>query len=249
MNPEVLSAQAIVGALTDGYWRVSVIEETPSTQTLIRESNPTAGDVITAEYQSAGRGRLNRSFESKKYSALLFSCYMEPEIQLANFGKIPLLAGLSVANAINKLTNSNNFKCKWPNDILFNNKKVAGLLCETLGRGVLIGIGINVTTSVEELPVSHATSIALATGQNLNRNRLLAEILRELNLNINGDKDLREYRKACQTIGLEISAELPNGEVVEDIANEVAENGALILRSGREITVGDLIHIASKLQQ
>jgi BirA family biotin operon repressor/biotin-[acetyl-CoA-carboxylase] ligase len=249
MNPEVLSAQAIVGALTDGYWRVSVIEETPSTQTLIRESNPTAGDVITAEYQSAGRGRLNRSFEAKKYSALLFSCYMEPEIQLANFGKIPLLAGLSVANAINKLTNSNNFKCKWPNDILFNNKKVAGLLCETLGRGVLIGIGINVTTSVEELPVSHATSIALATGQNLNRNRLLAEILRELNLNINGDKDLREYRKACQTIGLEISAELPNGEVVEDVANEVAENGALILRSGREITVGDLIHIASKLQQ
>jgi BirA family biotin operon repressor/biotin-[acetyl-CoA-carboxylase] ligase len=102
---------------------------------------------------------------------------------------------------------------------------------------------------VEELPVSHATSIALATGQNLNRNRLLAEILRELNLNINGDKDLREYRKACQTIGLEISAELPNGEVVEDVANEVAENGALILRSGREITVGDLIHIASKLQQ
>lgn len=248
MNPEVLSAQAVVGALKGGYWRGSVIEETPSTQTLIRESKPTAGDVITAEYQSAGRGRLDRTFEAKKYSALLFSCYMEPEIQLTNFGKIPLLAGLSVANAINKLTNSSSFKCKWPNDILFNNKKVAGLLCETLGRGVLIGIGINVTTSLEELPVSHATSIALATGQNLNRNELLAEILSELDLNINGNKDLREYRKICQTIGLEISAELPTGEVVEDVADEVAESGALILRSGLEITVGDLVHLTSKLQ-
>ena len=122
------------------------------------------------------------------------------------------------------------------------------MLCETLGRGVLIGIGINVTTSLEELPVSHATSIALATGQNLNRNELLAEILSELDLNINGDKDLREYRKICQTIGLEISAELPTGEVVEDVADEVAESGALILRSGLEITVGDLVHLTSKLQ-
>jgi BirA family transcriptional regulator, biotin operon repressor / biotin---[acetyl-CoA-carboxylase] ligase len=247
MKPEVLSAQAVMGTLTGGYWRVSVIEETPSTQILIRESKPTAGDVITAEYQSAGRGRLDRSFEAKKYSALLFSCYMEPAIQMANFGKIPLLAGLSVASALNKLTNSNNFKCKWPNDILINNKKVAGLLCETLGRGVLLGIGINVTTSKEELPVSHATSIALETGQQVNRNKLLAEILRELDLKINGDNDLHEYRQICQTVGLAVSATLPNGEVIEDIAEEIAESGALILKSGRKVTVGDLVHLTSKL--
>jgi BirA family biotin operon repressor/biotin-[acetyl-CoA-carboxylase] ligase len=247
MNPEVLSGQAVESALANGYWRVSVIEETPSTQTLIRESKPTPGDVITTEYQSAGRGRLDRTFEAKKYSALLFSCYMEPAIPQSNFGKIPLLAGLAVANAINKLTKSENFKCKWPNDILFKDEKVAGLLCETLGSGVVIGIGINVTSEKSDLPVANATSIYLATGMKLDRNKLLSTILNELEIQIGGNRELADYRSLCQTIGLEVAAHLPSGEVVEDIAIDIEGNGALILKSGREITVGDLVHLKSKL--
>ena len=75
VKPELLSADAIAGALASSYWRVSVVDEIDSTQNYLRTSNPKSGDLITAEYQSAGRGRLDRKFEAEKSSALLFSFY------------------------------------------------------------------------------------------------------------------------------------------------------------------------------
>ncbi|MSY02706.1 MAG: biotin--[acetyl-CoA-carboxylase] ligase, partial [Actinobacteria bacterium] len=75
MKPELLSANAITSALANGYWRVSVVDEIDSTQNYLRTSNTKPGDLITAEYQSAGKGRLDRSFVAAKSSALLFSIY------------------------------------------------------------------------------------------------------------------------------------------------------------------------------
>ena len=103
MKPELLSADAIAGALASSYWRVSVVDEIDSTQNYLRTSNPKSGDVITAEYQSAGRGRLDRKFDAEKSSALLFSFYLEPEVEVEILGYLTLLVGASVTSTINKI--------------------------------------------------------------------------------------------------------------------------------------------------
>lgn len=247
MNLELLSGSAITGALTTPYWRVSVIEETTSTQTLLRESKPVAGDVIITEFQSAGRGRLDRTFEAPKSSALLFSFYIEPKISNQKYGFVPLIAGLATVTAINELTNSEKFQCKWPNDILFGDSKVAGLLAEVCGDGIILGIGINVSTIKEELPVATASSIFLATGKVINRNILAVKILEKfkelLDSYISGADLTEVYIKNCATIGRQIEATLPGNKKVLGKAIAIDDAGGLVLDSGLVITVGDLIHL------
>ena len=127
-TPALLNANEISHALATPYWRVSVVDEIDSTQSTLRASNPSAGDVLVAEFQSAGRGRLDRTFSAPKSSALLFSFYIEPTRTKTEWGFISLLAGLTVAEVLNNLTGSDSYLTKWPNDILHSGKKVAGLL-------------------------------------------------------------------------------------------------------------------------
>ena len=251
VKPELLNADAIAGALASSYWRVSVVEEIDSTQNYLRTSNPKSGDLITAEYQSAGRGRLDRKFDAEKSSALLFSFYFEPENEVKNLGYLTLLVGASVTATLNEITNNNNFKCKWPNDVLFNQKKVAGLLAEKTSSGVIVGVGINVSTSREALPVAHATSIFLATDIQINRNELLAKILMNLQRDLqewqSGIDLTSKYRSLSATIGSQVRIALPDGSSVEAKAVDIDETGSLHLDNGQLITVGDVIHLDSKL--
>ena len=251
VKPELLNADAIAGALASSYWRVSVVEEIDSTQNYLRTSNPKSGDLITAEYQSAGRGRLDRKFDAEKSSALLFSFYFEPENEVKNLGYLTLLVGASVTATLNEITNNNNFKCKWPNDVLFNQKKVAGLLAEKTSSGVIVGVGINVSTSKEALPVAHATSIFLATDLQINRNELLAKILMNLQRDLqewqSGIDLTSKYRSLSATIGSQVRIALPDGSSVEAKAVDIDETGSLHLDNGQLITVGDVIHLDSKL--
>ena len=251
VKPELLNADAIAGALASSYWRVSVVEEIDSTQNYLRTSNPKSGDLITAEYQSAGRGRLDRKFDAEKSSALLFSFYFEPENEVKNLGYLTLLVGASVTATLNEITNNNNFKCKWPNDVLFNQKKVAGLLAEKTSSGVIVGVGINVSTSKEALPVAHATSIFLATDIQINRNELLAKILMNLQRDLqewqSGIDLTSKYRSLSATIGSQVRIALPDGSSFEAKAVDIDETGSLHLDNGQLITVGDVIHLDSKL--
>ena len=253
MKPELLSADAIAGALASSYWRVSVVDEIDSTQNYLRTSNPKSGDLITAEYQSAGRGRLDRKFDAEKSSALLFSFYFEPENEIKSLGYLTLLVGASVTKTINKITNTNYFKCKWPNDVLFKEQKVAGLLAEKTSAGVIVGVGINVSTTKAALPVVHATSIFLETGLQLDRNLLLANILNDLEndlLEWQSGRDLTaKYRSLSATIGSQVRIALPDGSSVEAVAVDIDETGSLHLDNGQLITVGDVIHLDSKLSQ
>ncbi len=254
MKPELLSAHEITSALDGGYWRVSVIDETESTQNLLRTSNPKPGDLITTEYQSQGRGRLGRSFSAQKSTALLFSFYLAPKCERNNWGFLPLLVGMSVANSLIKITGDSNFKCKWPNDILFNEKKIAGLLVETFDDGVIVGVGINVSTTQEQLPVAHASSIFLETGKQLNRNILLAEILAgltpllvEWETGSNLSSLIAAYSRLSATLGQNVQIELPGGKQLGGIATRIDSSGALVLGSGELVTVGDVVHLTSKL--
>ncbi|CAB4705867.1 unannotated protein [freshwater metagenome] len=162
-----------------------------------------------------------------------------------------MLAGTTVTKVLNEITNSNNFKCKWPNDILINNHKVAGILAERKGDGVILGIGINVSTSKIDLPVNTATSIYLEFDKLLDRNLLLAAILNELASQLlawEAGQDLTcDYRDLSATIGKSIRIELPGGSTHEAKAVDIDATGALLLDDGKVITVGDVIHLETKL--
>ncbi len=219
------------------YWSVSVTEETTSTQ-IDLANNFKAGNVLVAEYQSAGRGRLDRKFEVPPRKGLTFSFCLDAQAEL---GWIPLITGLAVSNAINKYLNQNLTNVKWPNDLLIDGKKLAGILSEKNSFGVVVGVGINIFQTREELPIDNAVSLSMF-GE-IDRTELLIEILNELgNMLSNIAIHKNEYRSKCATLGKTVRATLPNGEVIEDMAIAISEEGALLLKN-REISVGDILHL------
>lgn len=235
---------------------------TGSTQTdltqIIREQGALNGTVLVTEYQTEGRGRLDRSFIAPPGTALLFSLFVTPKDTKAEWGWLPLLAGQAVCAAMDSLIGSRvsaHPKMKWPNDILINDKKVAGLLSERIdtkdGPGVVIGVGINVYATQDELPIPGATSLTLEGLGGLERDDLLVTILEHLGAHLerweSGDpKLLEEYLNRSATIGHKVEVELPGGVKLESDAVGIDPSGALVLADGRHITVGDVVHLYTK---
>ena len=251
MGKELLRAalnKAEIDQLITQYWRVSVVELTSTTQgdlvQLVRDGKAKVGDVIVAEFQSAGRGRLDRSFEAAKGSALLFSFYIEPTRNRDDWGWIPLIAGYSVAQTLHAFFP----KIKWPNDILINNKKVSGLIAEVVGDGVVVGIGVNVGMEESELPVDTATSLLLEGGVNLTRDQLLCEILEEFEQHfLQWDQGIDEvqplYSQLSATLGQAVRVEYPGGQTHLATAESISDTGALVLDDGTHVQAADVIHL------
>jgi len=242
----VLDNSAISTALVSDYWRVRVLEAVSSTQDELKNELVSSGDCVVAEFQSAGRGRLDRKFDSIPNVALLFSFYVEPQRQ-TEWGWIPLIAGLATTRALNDMTATNGYKTKWPNDVICESGKVAGILCERFGAGIIVGIGINVSTTPEELPVDTASSIFIESGLVVDRNALLPALLlsfQELLARWESRDDLAPtYRALSQTIGSVVRVLLPNSTAIEGQAIGVDEEGCLQLEGGDLISAGDVLHL------
>ena len=180
-----LSAAALSAALTGPgrLWRdVTVRAETGSTNADLlaaaRDGAP-EGTVLAAEVQTAGRGRLDRRWTCPPRAALSFSVLLRPDgVPAVARGWIPLLAGVAVAAGLRAQAGLD-ARLKWPNDVLVGGAKIAGILAEQAGDAIVLGIGINVTTRRDELPVPHATSVVLA-GAAPDREQLLVAVLGEL---------------------------------------------------------------------
>jgi BirA family biotin operon repressor/biotin-[acetyl-CoA-carboxylase] ligase len=235
--------------LFGSYWRVSVFQSLASTQSeLIGKENLQHGDVFVTEFQSAGRGRLDRTFEATESSALLFSLYLEPKPDKLEWSAIPLLTGLSLVNALKSLDGKVATSLKWPNDLLIGDKKVAGILVEARDSGVVVGIGLNVDMNKSELPVPAATSLAIENFAELNRNVILPEILKNFALTIElwesgSSIAMEQYRQVSSTLGKEVEVHLPSGEILNSRAMGINERGELQLASGARVNVGDVIHL------
>ena len=233
------------------YWRVSVVEVTGSTQDdialRVSENKAIPGEVLTTEFQSAGRGRLDRKFEAPQSSALMFSFYIEPQRNKSDWSFLPLLTGLSVIFALTKLNPEFAPTLKWPNDILVGAGKVGGIITQACDNGVIIGVGINVGMTSEELPVVSATSLALHDYPVLDRNFILASLLNsfeELFARWEGGEDLRHlYRERSATLGHEVRVEHPDGSHKNGKATDITPAGELILEDGSRVTVGDIVHL------
>jgi BirA family biotin operon repressor/biotin-[acetyl-CoA-carboxylase] ligase len=242
--------KSVITAEISQYWRVSVVDLTGSTQSdlaeLVNASVAQPGDVIATEFQSAGRGRLDRSFDAPNMSALLFSFYVRSIRDKSEWGFISFIAAISMHEVISKILNLH-ASLKWPNDILIEEKKVAGLLAQQVNDGVIIGLGLNVEMSAEELPVSSATSLEICEASLLDRNLLLAQFLNQFEKNFkqweSGIDFIPRYMAISSTLGQEVRVEIPGRDPFISRALSLKPTGALILSDGFEVNVGDIIHL------
>jgi BirA family biotin operon repressor/biotin-[acetyl-CoA-carboxylase] ligase len=241
---------AVIASLTSQYWRVSVADLTTSTQIdleeLVNSNSANSGDVLVTEFQTAGRGRLDRTFEAAPGSALLFSFFLKPKRVRSDWGFIAHLAALSMQEVISQ-DHQLQVRLKWPNDILIGDKKVAGLLAQATDDGVIIGIGVNVAMTAEELPVETATSLAITGSQKLDRNLILGEFLTHFQVNFEawdrGADFTDRYSAVCATLGCQVQIEVIGRENRIGTALNINKTGALMLEDGFEVNVGDVVHL------
>lgn len=259
-----LDEAALRAGLPPGPWALSVVAETASTNADLRAAAAAGarpGHVLVAEFQRAGRGRLDRSWESPAGTGLTFSVLVRPEhVPLERWGWLPLATGVAVVDAVESVTGVA-ARLKWPNDVLAaDGGKLAGILVERVdtpdGPAAVVGVGLNVSTARGDLPVETATSLALVGGRDLDRGRLLCAVLGFLGRwfeawhAAGGDAEacgLRAaYRAASATLGADVVVELPDGTVVGGHAEDVGADGSLQLGThsgGRAIAAGDVTHV------
>jgi BirA family transcriptional regulator, biotin operon repressor / biotin---[acetyl-CoA-carboxylase] ligase len=155
------------------------VDECESTQRLLGEDDP-EGALAVADHQTAGRGRLGRTWEDVPGKSLLFSLLLRPSAPMPIWPELSLVAGGAVARV---LGGPPNCEVRPPNDVFLNGKKVAGILPEATRGRVVLGIGVNVNHTEDELPrdtVKPPTSLRVETGREHDRDALLAELLAEL---------------------------------------------------------------------
>ena len=236
---------------------VEVLEEAGSTNAIVaaraREGAP-EGLVVVTEHQTAGRGRLDRTWETPARSALTFSVLLRPAVGPAQWPWLPLVAGYAVTRALRETGIEAGLK--WPNDVQIDDLKTAGILVERVetptGPAAVVGIGLNVSTTPEELPVPTATSLAIASGTAPERTGLLLTILRRLleeyaAWQAGGAADLRaSYVSACVTIGRDVRVDLPAGRRLTGRAVGIDPGGRLVVAGPdgeTAVGAGDVIHV------
>ncbi|MFD6444244.1 biotin--[acetyl-CoA-carboxylase] ligase [Promicromonospora sp. NPDC060204] len=268
-----------------GFARVEVVETSPSTNAqlvaAVRDDPAAwpAPSALVAEEQTAGRGRAGRSWETPPRASLTVSVLLRPRVPAQSLGWLPLLAGLAVVRAVSD--GGVTAAVKWPNDVLLPAadavgglgpyRKVAGILAEVVPEApdasravpgaapaVVLGIGLNVSQSAEELPVPTATSLALAGHPRPDRTDVLVRMLGEVHAVVRRWEEaggdvvaaglLAEYTAVSATLGTRVRAELAgDAGVVEGEAVGLDGTGALTIRTDageeRTVTAGDVWHL------
>jgi len=253
-----LDIDRLRAALADRWSRIEVVDETASTNAdLLADAAAPDRIVRAAELQVAGRGRFDRTWSSPPRAGLTFSVLLRPSVPLMHWGWLPLLTGLALHEAVTATTGVAT-SLKWPNDLLTHpgERKVAGILAQTSGAAVVIGIGLNVDTTAEELPVENAISLALAGAEQPDRTDLLAAILRRLDVRVaqwadcGGDAAacglLDAYQSACSTIGRSVRVALADESSVQGTAVDIDEVGRLVVRTAdgdQSVGAGDVEHL------
>lgn len=231
------------------------------------------GTVVCADRQSAGRGRRGRQWYSEPGKSLCFSVLLRPLLPVEGKQEwitwIPLAAAVGVAAGIRRSLGLEP-TLKWPNDLLMQERKLGGVLCESLATAdrslaLIVGIGLNVSQHARDFPdelTEAATSLAIHTGTEVQRASLFASILNELEPRLDsvcgGDVEhvRREYRQACGTIGRMVRIDRQHDVCLVGRARDIAPSGALLVEARREASIGpaeelvevlagDVVHLRS----
>lgn len=243
---------------TLGPWRVTRISETGSTNAdlvaLARAGEP-PGIVLVTDHQTAGRGRLGRTWHAPPGASLLVSVLLRPGPRATPHGATQAV-GLAAREACRDVTGVTP-ELKWPNDLLVGHRKLAGILAEAVtsssGVGaVVVGMGLNVQWPAE-VPAELADRLVAlnhAVGHDVDREAVLVAFLGHLARRVTqweGDPSglAADHRRALGTLGRAVRVELSSG-VLEGVAVDLTDDGRLVVEAdGRrhEIGVGDVVHL------
>ena len=218
-------------------WDVRRFDEIDSTNTWVMaqaRAGAAEGLVAVADHQTAGRGRLGRAWTARPGAALLMSVLLRPDrithlvtacVALAARDACEEVAGIRPA-------------LKWPNDLLLDDLKVAGVLAEAEGGAVVVGIGLN---------LAWAPPGGAVLGERVDRDALLAALLDALGRWYGAGWQAvgREYRQSCATIGRLVRVELAD-ETFTGRAADIDADGHLLVDVGmclREVAAGDVVHL------
>ncbi len=222
---------------------------------LLAENGAPEGLLIVAEEQTAGRGRGGRAWLTPPGGALAFSLVLRPALSAEQAARLVMLAGVAVCEAIEQTTAARP-QLKWPNDVLLNGKKLAGLLAESALRGealeyAVLGVGLNVSWAPAPEQVDFpATSLQAETGHEVDRAKLLRAILARLEARYAQLNDeatftalFADWRVRLTLLGQPAELRLET-ETLVGVAEDVAPDGALLFRlsSGetRRVLAGNL---------
>lgn len=253
-----------------------VFEALSSTNTFAMErakKHAPSATVILADKQTAGRGRLDRSWFSPAKSNIYGSMLFFHDKTIQHPGWIPLMAGVAIAQALETQTTIR-IHLKWPNDLLIAERKVGGVLCESFSLEhqntcVVIGFGINVNLSQSEFPPDlqdSATSLQIQCHRSVDRETLIMQIVTSLekgweDLTFKGHQScLAEYNKRCATIGQMIQVHFPDGSQLQGLAHSIGNDGQLRVTPSpsdsneqsakiRDVHSGEILHIGTTALQ
>ncbi|QEE60817.1 biotin--[acetyl-CoA-carboxylase] ligase [Salinibacterium sp. dk2585] len=223
--------------------------------------------VVATDSQTAGRGRLGRTWVAPPGQTLAVSVLLRPSFGTDAWGWLPLVAGLAMARAVRSVLPTDDDRSvavKWPNDVLVRGRKVSGLLAEVApshdGPAVVLGAGLNLTMPEDTLPTEMATSLTLegAEADDL-LDRAFSVYLRELRelysvlQEHGGDAERSGIRslvsKECATLGRRVRVTLPGDETVMALALEIDEAGRLVIERDDQpgtrqiVAAGDVTHV------
>jgi BirA family biotin operon repressor/biotin-[acetyl-CoA-carboxylase] ligase len=242
--------------------RLDVVAETGSTNADLADlarAGADGGSVLIADYQAAGRGRQGRIWTAPPGSGIAMSVLLRPEgVPASRWTWLPLIAGLAVAEGLRRESGVPAV-VKWPNDVLVGERKICGILAErveTPSRAAcVVGMGINVGLSVDELPVPAATSLAILAAEDPgtvvpSRNQLIATVLAAFELlYLRWEEPAAQpslaaaYLERSATIGRRVRVLLDGDREVEGLAESIDPDGRLVLRTAnsREVlSAGDV---------
>ena len=251
--------QALVNSLVDGPSIVSAVEwhdRCESTNSLaVAGATRGAGEglLVLADEQTAGRGRHGRTWSAPPGTSLLLSLLVRPVVPPASVSLLPLLAGLVLAETVARHLPETDVALKWPNDLLVDSRKAAGILAEGSAGAAVVGVGVNVDWRDIKRPpeIGDAVSLAEAAGADVDRWRLLAGFIGVFSRRYEQWQELPAafldgYRQRCATIGQSVRVSTLDGEGVDGEAVDVDRTGALVVRttSGHTtLSAGDVEHL------
>lgn len=212
------------------------------------------GAIHTTDEQTAGRGRLDRSWDAPAGSGIAVSVLLRPTgIEAQRWVWLPLLVGLAVDATVRECGVDSGLK--WPNDVMVDDRKLAGMLLERVetpaGPAAVVGIGLNVSLRREELPVETATSLVLEGATETDRTIVLRSLLRNVEalyrawLASGGDPEAgirQSYVRRCRSVGRRVRVSLADAEAIEGEATGIDQLGRLVV-DGRPISAGDITHV------
>lgn len=243
------------------WQRLDVVAETGSTNAdlkeLARSGAAAPGTVLLTGYQTQGRGRLDRGWSAPPGASLAMSLLVAPAgVPTARWSWLPLLAGIATSEAVHRASGVSAM-LKWPNDVLVGDRKLCGILSETTstpdGPACVIGIGINIDLTEDQLPAPWATSLTQVNASTCNKTTIAATVLRAFALlyaTWSTGQDhaalAESYVARCATVGRQVKVVLGGQDTVVGRAEAIDDDGRLVVQTDngrRAFSAGDIVHL------